>query len=138
MSSKGKGTRAERELIHMFHDTKTWIALRAAGSGSTPLPCPDLLAGNNIRKLAIECKSIKARKKYFDKVEIKELIEFSTIFGAEPWLAVRYDNEGWYFVTPEDLEETKKGNPSLSLHVAMKKGLRFPELIGIFKQQKLD
>ena len=69
---KRKGSNAERELAHMFHNNK-WGALRAAGSGSTTLPAPDILAGNGKRYLAIECKSTKDNRKYFPKEEIDQL-----------------------------------------------------------------
>lgn len=128
MGSKNKGTRAERELFHMLWDNG-WATLRSAGSGSTPKPSPDLIASNNERILAIECKSIRGNSKYFDKKEISELTEFSKMFGAEPWLAVRFDNNGWFFIIPEDLKISKSGNMSISLEKAMKKGLKFDDVI---------
>ena len=130
MGSKNKGTRAERELFHMLWKNG-WATMRSAGSGSTPLPSPDLISSNNDRVIAIECKSIKGTKKYFDRFEISELIKFSNMFGAEPWLGVRFDKFGWFFVTPEDLEKSSGGTPSLSLKGAMKKGLKFEEIISI-------
>ena len=128
MGSKNKGTRAERELLHMFYDTKIWACFRAAGSGSIPIPCPDLIAGNSSRILAIECKALKEKTKYFDKQEIKDLEEFANKFGAEPWLAVRFDNVGWFFVKSDQLDKTNK-NPSISLEKAKKEGLSFENLI---------
>jgi Holliday junction resolvase len=65
-----------------------------AGSGSSKYPSPDILAGNNSRKTAIECKASKSAAKYFTKEEISALKEFSTLFGAEPWVAVRFDRKG--------------------------------------------
>jgi len=58
--SKRKGTLYERELFHMFWNS-SWAAVRSAGSGSTPLPAPDILAGNKEKLLAIECKAIKTK-----------------------------------------------------------------------------
>lgn len=130
MGTKAKGTRAERELMHKFYNTGSWIAIRAAGSGSTPLPCPDILAGNSQRKLAIECKSIKGKSYYFDKKEINKLLEFSKLFGAEAWIGVRFDNLGWYFVLAENLDLSKKNKvPSINIKSAQNKGLKFEELI---------
>lgn len=134
MGSKNKGTRAERELFHMLW-SNGWATLRSAGSGSTPQPSPDLISSNNNRVLAIECKSIRGHKKYFDKNEINELIKFSNIFGAEPWLAVRFDKFGWFFIAPENLETTNKGNPSLSLKNAKQNGLKFEDFIKIQNQK---
>lgn len=132
MSTKSKGTRYERELIHMFYNTNTWIASRMAGSGSIPLPSPDLLAGYKNRSLAIECKAIKNPYYHFNKTKIKELIDFSDRFGAEPWLAIRFDNKGWFFLTPEDLKTSPKGH-SVSLKLAGEKGIKFEKLTEIKK-----
>lgn len=128
MSSKSKGTRYERELLHMFYNTNAWIASRIAGSGSIPLPSPDLLAGCKNRSLAIECKSIKNPYYHFSEDKLKDLLEFSEKFGAEPWLAIRFDNKGWFFLKPDDLKESGKGR-SVSLDLASAKGIRFQDLI---------
>ena len=49
MTMKAKGSRSERELVHMFNSTGIWSAVRIAGSGLTKDPNPDVLAGNNLR-----------------------------------------------------------------------------------------
>jgi len=133
---KSKGTRAERELFHKLWQNN-WPVVRSAGSGSTPLPNPDLITSNGSRILAIECKSIKNKNKYFPKEEIDELTEFSNKFGAEPWLAIRFDNHGWYFLTPKQLKKNKSGNYSINLNLAEKQSIKFEELIGLYKQDKL-
>ncbi len=107
MSRKSKGINAERDLIHKFWKEK-WAAVRIAGSGSSRYPSPDILAGNNLRKLAIECKASKEKHRYLTKDEIYELKEFSRLFGAEPWIAIKFDKEVWYFLTLDDLKETEK------------------------------
>lgn len=126
--SKNKGTRAERELLHMFYDTEKWICLRAPGSGNIPIPSPDLLAGNGIRHLAIECKSVKKNSKYLSKQEITDLKTFANKFGAEPWIGIRFDNIGWYFLTLQDLKKSGKMY-AVTLELAKRKGLNFKELI---------
>lgn len=127
MSTKSKGINAERELVHMFNNNR-WVCIRAAGSGSSQFPSPDLLAGNSIRKLALECKITKETSKYFPDEEIQQLQEFSKIFGAEPWLAVKFHKSDWFFILIEDLEKTGKGY-SISLEKAKLKGLLFSEVI---------
>ena len=64
MSRKSIGINAEREIIHLFwkHD---WAAIRIAGSGSIRYPVPDVLAGNTLRQIAMECKSTQDTSKYF-------------------------------------------------------------------------
>jgi Holliday junction resolvase len=127
MSQKSRGTHAERDLIHLFW-AQGWAALRAAGSGSSQFPCPDVIASNNIRKLAIEAKLTTETKKYFTKKEITELQYFAQKFGAEPWTAIKFFREPWLFLSLEDLEES--GNSySASLELAKRRGLTFEELI---------
>lgn len=112
----------------MFWETKMWCAIRVAGSGSMPLPCPDVIAGNNLRKLAIECKTSRDLNKYIKKKQIEELRDFSKLFGAEPWLGVRFNSEKWLFLSLDDLKETISSY-SVSLEMARKKGLLFEQLI---------
>lgn len=126
---KSKGIRAERELLHMLFD-KGWRCIRSAGSGSMPLPSPDILAGKNGQIFAIECKSSKERYVLLDKKEVEELKDFAKIFGAEALIGVRFDILGWYFLNIKNLQLTNDGNYSVSLKLAEKKGLRFEGLVG--------
>ncbi|MFH1455781.1 MAG: Holliday junction resolvase Hjc [archaeon] len=135
--SKVKGSRAERELFHLLWDTQEWAVVRSAGSGSTQKPSPDLIASNGTKTLALECKAIKDKKKYFNAEELNQLNEFATTFGAEPWLAVRFDNEGWFFVPLAEVPKSKGKHFVLTFDFAKKKGLAFKELIGEFKQERL-
>ncbi len=126
---KAKGSRTERELTHMFNNTNSWAAIRVAGSGLTNDPNPDVLAGNAERYLAIECKSVKGTSKYLYPEEIDQITNFAIKFGAEPWLAIRFNHKGWYFLKPNDLEKTKSSNSVINLELAEEKGLKFDELI---------
>ena len=105
VNRKAKGTRGERELVKFFNDAG-WACIRAPRSGSSSYPSPDILAGNAIRRVAIECKMTKEKKKYFDNAEIAQLQEFSQKFGAESWVGVKFGREQWYFMMLEDLENT--------------------------------
>jgi len=136
MSSKNKGSRLERELFHMFWDKEGWACLRVAGSGSTTLPASDLLAGNGARILAIECKSGKGRRD-IKKEQIEELKAFSKLFGAEPWIATRFNNMPWYFLKITQLGISKGDNYFVDQKLAQKKGIRFKELISKYKQKKI-
>lgn len=127
MSRKSKGINAERELIHLFWK-RGWSACRIAGSGSTKYPSPDIIAGNNVRKIAIECKVTKGVRQYFTAKEITELQEFSRVFGAEPWIGVKFNNIDWYFLTIEDIKDTGNGH-SINIPGAKMKGFLFEELI---------
>jgi holliday junction resolvase Hjr len=137
MKQKAKGSNAERELVGMFWKTKDWSCVRVAGSGSARHPLPDLLAGNILRRLAIECKATKDGRKYFTGREISQLKQFSERFGAESWLGIRFDYEKWYFITIDDLNESGRGF-SITLDQAKSRGFIFEELIGRFTQKKLN
>jgi len=127
MSRKSKGINAERSLIHLFWSA-SWAAVRVAGSGSSRYPSPDILAGNNIRKLAIECKASRDKAKYLTKEEVTDLISFAKYFGAEPWIGVKFDKMDWFFISPEDAKDTGK-NYLVSEEIVKNKGLLFSELI---------
>lgn len=128
MSRKSKGISAERALVHKFW-ANGWACLRAAGSGSMRYPCVDLIAGNISRKLAIECKTTKSSTKYLSKEDISQLTEFSRRFGAEPWIAIKFDKKEWLFLFIEDLRKVKL-NYAVDFDLAQAKGLLLEELIG--------
>ena len=112
--------------------------IRSAGSGSTTKPSPDLLTSNGKKTYAIECKAIKGTKKYFDINEIVQLNIFAKTFGAEAWLGVRFDNIGWYFIESKNLKKSKGESLLLSLEYLKKKGRKFEELIGKYRQKRLN
>ncbi|MBW2977965.1 Holliday junction resolvase, partial [Candidatus Woesearchaeota archaeon] len=130
MSVKSKGINAERELIHLFWQNE-WAAVRIAGSGSSQYPSAYILASNAKIKLAIEAKLTKDQKKYFSKQEIEQLKTFSAKFGAEPWIAVKFKRDSWYFLKLADLEQTSS-NFVISTKLAKNKGLSFKSLINSF------
>ena len=127
MNRKAKGTKGERELVKFFNEN-SWGCIRIAGSGSSRYPSPDILAGNAMRRLAIECKVTKDKKKYIPKQEIEQLEHFSRKFGAESWVGIKFPGEKWYFLMIEDLKDT---GVSLfaSLELAKLRGLTGEELI---------
>ncbi len=102
---KAKGSAAERELLTMLWGAG-FAGIRAAGSGVTKFYCPDVLASNGSKILAVECKSTKFKYQYFDPEQVRQLQEFSKIFKSEAWLAVKFSTE-WKFFRPEDLLQTK-------------------------------
>jgi len=102
--------------------------VRTAGSGSTPFPAPDLLVSNSRKILAIECKAVRSNRKYFPEKEISELNEFSIKFGAEPYIAIRFDRKGWFFMHTRDLGFGKTAH-FISYDLAVEKGKKFEEII---------
>lgn len=132
MSRKSKGINAERELIHKFWATDKWSAVRIAGSGSMKYPSADVLASNRTRRLAIECKTSKEKNKYLPKEDIEQLKNFADIFGAEPWIGIKFNRTEWLFLSLDDLKDTGT-NYLISKDIAEKKGLLLEELIELKK-----
>lgn len=130
VNAKAKGSNAERELIRLFWNNK-WVALRVAGSGSASYPCPDILASNASRVLAIECKSSGELSRHVPKLQVEDLITFAKGFGAEPWIGARFNDMKWAFFSPEDLKKTGTGF-SVSVKMVKEKGLSFEQLLGLF------
>ncbi len=127
-SAKKKVTVGERDLVDLFWSNADWCAHRIAGSGSSRYPSPDVIAGNKHRIIAIEAKVINSDKKYFTSSEILALIDFARTFGAEPWIAVKFMKNDWFFFNVEDLNNSGKSY-NISLKDAPYKGLIFDELI---------
>src|SRR3989344_5324841 len=127
MTQKSKGINAERELLHKFWETGEWIAMRSPGSGAIKYPSPDLLVGNHHRKLAIECKTTKADRQYIRQEQLENLKKFGSIFGAEPWIAVKFSKEAWCFFMVEDMKETEGNNFVITRETSKNKGLLFEE-----------
>ncbi|HLC86110.1 MAG TPA: Holliday junction resolvase Hjc [Candidatus Nanoarchaeia archaeon] len=128
---KAKGSRSERELVHMFNSTGIWSAVRIAGSGLTKDPNPDVLAGNNLRYLAIECKAVKSTSKYLYPEEVDQIANFSKRFGAEAWFGIKFNNKGWFFLKPEQLNKSRSNNLFvITFDIANKEGLSFDDLLG--------
>jgi len=136
MSNKSKGSNAERELYQMFIDN-CFRAVRVAGSGVMENTSCDLIAGKPGKKYAIECKSCKDQAKYITKMQIEELVIFSEIFGLIPVVAVRFNHQGWFFLSPKELEGSGK-NWVVSLEFAKEKGKRFSQMFGEEKRADIE
>ena len=127
MGNKAKGSKAERELLHMFW-AKGFACIRSAGSGSMKYPGPDLLVGDKLRRMAIECKSSKKSKIYLDNHDVEQLKQFSDVFDARPFFAVRFSRMNWLFLSLEDIEKTENGYV-IDAKVAERRGLLIDEII---------
>jgi holliday junction resolvase Hjr len=127
MSTKSKGTNAERELIHKLW-AKGYASIRSAGSGSMKYPSPDILSSKEGRTLAIECKITKNKSKYFEEKEIEDLKKFSKIFGAIPYIAIKFKGEKWFFMIINDLKKTEKFY-MIDIKLAKNKGFLFEQII---------
>jgi len=127
VKQKAKGSNAERELVHLFWE-RGWAAVRVAGSGSTRHPAPDLLVGNGVRRLAIECKSSAEGRRYLTRQQVLELVQFAEAFGAEAWIGMRFDRMRWHFLPVSELKEAP-GSFSVDVTEARHRGLLIDEII---------
>jgi Holliday junction resolvase len=131
-----KGSAEERDLVHKLWDKK-FAAMRApASGGATKLPLPDVLAGNGKIYLAIEVKTTTKEKIYVDSIQVDGLCEFCDIFGAEPFLGIKFKYTKWLFLPPDIIERTRSNNYKIEKDKALKDGLELDEMIGRDKQIK--
>ncbi|MBZ9570153.1 Holliday junction resolvase [Methanobrevibacter sp. TMH8] len=131
-----KGSAEERDLVHKLWD-KNFAAMRApASGGATKRPLPDVLAGNGKVYLAIEVKTTTKEKIYIDSPQIDALCEFSDIFGANPYLGIKFKYTKWLFLPPEIIDRTRNNNYRIEKDIALEKGLELDEIIGMAKQVK--
>ena len=125
-----KGSTEERDLVNRLWDAG-FAAMRApASGGATKRPLPDVLAGNGDIYLAIEVKSTKQEHIYIDNEKIANLIKFSEIFGATPYVGAKFIRKPWRFIKLEDLHITRSENYRVNINLAFSKGLEFDEIIG--------
>ena len=103
-----KGSKFERELVHMLWE-KGFAAVRVPASGSISHPVPDVIAGNGQKYIAIEVKARSNLPIYISEREVNDLVDFSRIFGAEPFIGVKIRKIGWKFLKIEHLKKTKVG-----------------------------
>ena len=125
MSNKAKGSKAERELYDLFVQN-LFRAVRVAGSGMMENTACDLIAGKKGQKYAIEAKSSKSPSKYITKDQIDQFMVFSEIFDLVPVVALRFNREGWFFISPSQLRDSGK-NWVITLEDAKKEGKRFSQ-----------
>jgi len=110
MSNKSKGSKAERELLDILTQNG-WRAARVAGSGvNDNSPCDLIAAKLGKRGFVIEAKSSKKTSIYITKEQINDFVMFSQIIGLNPAIALRFNREGWFFISPNQLKGCLIGN----------------------------
>lgn len=133
-----KGERRERELVNLL-DGVGFAVMRAPASGSaTDRDLPDVLAGNGESFYAIEAKSSNGNPIYLDAEEVEALQFFAENFGAEPRIAIRFDEEDWAFFHPGELYVTEAGNYRVKKETAIARGADLFELAGTSTQARLS
>jgi len=131
---KSKGSRFERELISELWKSG-FAAIRVAGSGVSPYPCPDIVAGNGKIYVAIEVKMRKSLPVYLSTDEIMQIEKFSEKFGAKAYIALKLPRKKWKFFTIQMLEKTEK-NYKIDREI-YPTGLDIEEVVGKVVQKRL-
>jgi Holliday junction resolvase len=127
MGNKRKGSNAERELLLSLYNKKYAVS-RVAGSGSSPLPTPDIIALKNKKAYAIECKTKKGKYLNIKKTQIEELKIWEKLSSFKSYVAWRIAKNKWYFVHISKLKETKKAY-SIKKEEIIEKGIDFDTFI---------
>jgi len=88
MNHYAKGANFERKIVSDFW-AHGFAAMRAAGSGTTTYPVPDVIAVKGGRIILVECKATKK-----DRLSLKdnmlELKKFADISCAEAYIAMKF------------------------------------------------
>ena len=129
----GKGASAERELLHKLAG-QGFAVVRAAGSGTIPLPCPDIVALKNQNILAFECKAWNSAYLNLAHQQMDELKEWAGLAKAALFIGWKIPNKGWLFIEPKHFKKNAK-NYSISRKKASKKALALSVILG--KQARL-
>jgi holliday junction resolvase Hjr len=101
MTRYNKGANAERELIKELF-LRGFAVLRVAGSGSNPLPCPDVVALKKGKVFAFECKARKGNYLPISIEQMDEEIGWAEQAGAEFFIAWKVPRQGWLFFKKEN------------------------------------
>lgn len=129
-----KGANAERELAAILY-ANGFAVIRAAGSGVTKMPCPDVIALSVKKKLAFECKAWKSNYLNISIEQFRDLLEWKKKSSSELYFAWKVPNKGWFFLTPLLFKQNPKGF-AVSRKKALLKALDLNVVIG--KQAILD
>ena len=135
-------------LANLKEDAKAIVEAIKRGASSSDDPVRNLLnripadfemeQDIMVKEIMLQQKKIPGKGKGYEgegseifgdrKKEVEDLQFFSKMFGAETWLAVKFENKKWFFLNPEDMHVTEK-NYSIKEDIAEMKGLIFEELI---------
>ena len=101
-----KGSKGENELGSLFGD-RGYAWLRQAGSGTADRCLPDIAVGNGERFIVMEVKRWGYQDYgYLEKREVEDLIYFAENFGADYYIAARFNRKPWQFLKKEEMHET--------------------------------
>lgn len=107
MSSQ-KGSKGENELGELFEE-RGYVFFRQAGSGTADRELPDIGVGNGGHFIVFEVKRWGYQDyEYLTKKEVDDLIFFAEQFGAEYYIAARFNRKPWQFYKKEEMHDAGK------------------------------
>lgn len=140
VNSNSKGAKTERECVNCL-DEEGWTVLRAPASGSaTVRDLPDVFAGKDGHFVCIEMKASSGNPIYIDETEVAALRAFAEAFGGDVRIGARFDEQpgdptygnsdvaGIYFLKPETLYRTGRGNYRIKKETALERGVLYTAL----------
>ncbi len=135
MTRYQKGSSAERELIGILY-SKGYSVVRAAGSGKSSLPSPDLVALSQNKKFAFECKAWDSDYLSISIGQMEEQLGWCERAGIDFVVAWKMPRQGFVFLTLNDFAKTEK-NYVVSKESALKKGSTLEILLGFQARLKV-
>lgn len=129
MTRYNKGANAERELIKLLseHD---FAVLRVAGSGTNPLPCPDVVALKKGTAIAFECKAKKGKYLPIGVEQIADEVGWAEQAGAKFLIAWKVPHKGWLFLKVSAFREKNK-NFMITLDEAFDQAIPLEKVIAL-------
>jgi len=137
-NTKTKGVRVERELANKFWQLGFAVVRSgSSGGGVRKRFAPDLVVMRNGKIAVLEVKyRSKDSRVQLDIDRIYKLREFANRAGAKAYIAVKFSNEQWRFVSIEQitqlLENGNNGNSKyiyLTREYVTKNGLTLREFV---------
>ncbi len=129
MTHYNKGANAERELIKLLSE-QDFAVLRVAGSGTNPLPCPDVVALKKGTAIAFECKAKKGKYLPIGVEQIVEEVGWAEQAGAKFLIAWKVPHKGWLFLKVGDFRKKDK-NYMITLDEAFEHALPLEKVINL-------
>ncbi len=131
---KKRATDYERDLGDRFWELGFAVMRAPSSSGTTKYPRPDLLVGSAKRNkiIAIELKTARKDLFYISKKQVDGLIQFSELFGAEPYIAVKYVGKRMqyrFLHALYDLEQSRGESYRMTSSFVKEKGKLIDDLI---------
>jgi Holliday junction resolvase len=106
MNRYAKGANFEREIVADLW-SHGWASMRAAGSGTTSYPVPDVIGAKNGRLVLIECKTTKSDRLSLKK-NILALEEFRKLSGGEAYITIKFYKKPARFYNIKPIIEKNK------------------------------